>query len=132
MQTVLVFDADAQERDMVVTMLHEEGFAALSPANAEGGFALLRQGGIDAVVLPAGNDEESINLLIKIRATFPTMAVVVIARNGCGVGARDPDATPLVGVVPFPFNRAQIASVLVRVQLASESRQERLVFRCLR
>jgi DNA-binding NtrC family response regulator len=131
MQTVLVIEAITQARDSLIEMLRQEGFAALSAASAESGLDMLRGGGIDAVVLPAGNDEENIGLLTRIKSTFPTIAVVVIASTGWRAGDSDLESGPPVGVVPIPFTRAQIASVLVRVQLASKLRQERLVDRCL-
>jgi DNA-binding NtrC family response regulator len=131
MQIVLVIDSDAQQRNLVLDMLQEEGFAVRSAAGAEEGFAMLQEGGIDAVVLPTGNDSANVDLLVRIRTTFPNVAVVAIAKAGWREGARGSNSISSIGVVPTPFNRAQIASVLNRVQLAAKSLRERLLMRCL-
>jgi DNA-binding response OmpR family regulator len=94
--TILVVDDDASVRSMLVRVLEEEGYQALSAANGAEGVALARSLPIDLVLLdlslPVKSGWDTFEDLVAIKPLLPVIVVTACSNQwftavGAGVGA---------------------------------------------
>jgi DNA-binding response OmpR family regulator len=80
---VLIVDDDDAVRKAVSTLLAKHGYLVCQASSAAGALQLLESTQIDLVVLDVGIGRETgLDLLDKIRATYPSVYVVMLTGRG--------------------------------------------------
>src|ERR1035437_7507700 len=81
--SVLLIDDEAEIRESLETLFQQEGFEITTAGSAEAGLRCLAQKPFALVLLDVAlPDRSGLDLLLEIRASDPTLAVVMITAYG--------------------------------------------------
>jgi CheY-like chemotaxis protein len=128
-QRILIIDDEAFVREALQRVLSDKGTTVVGAADANGGFAALRESPVDLaivdVVLPDMDGAEAIRL---IRRDYPAVRIIAISGGGnFGLHAYRPEAISTRAylaacsaagadaVLPKPFETGELRSVMDRV-----------------
>src|SRR6266436_2228801 len=115
----LVIDDEQQVRELVCTVLHQDGWIATQAESAEEAFAMLEDGNWAAVfcdVMLGGADGFAV--LRRFKEELPETKVVLMTGHGTAVGALDATAFGAYDYLLKPFGPEEVGS------LAAELREQ--------
>jgi CheY-like chemotaxis protein len=115
LRSILVVDDDAPMREMVVSMLREQGFEATEAESADAAMDALRGRSFDAVLtdmqMPGKTGME---LLQEARAFEPRTAVIVMTSFGDAEVFERVRQAGALGCLSKPFSREDLQAALTR------------------
>jgi len=126
--SILLIDDEADIRESLEYLLHDEGFEVTSAGTAEAGMQALSKRPFDLVLLDVAlPDKSGLDLLKDIRASDPALAVVMITAYGSVENAVQAMRNGATNYVTKPWdNEKLVAEIrsLVRQQRLSEENRE--------
>jgi DNA-binding response OmpR family regulator len=128
--TILVADDDADHRELLTIALHRYGHEVVAVADAAGALRVVREGGVDAVLLDVRMPGESgIELCERLRAEPGAVGLPILLVSADVGGARVASglAAGADDYVTKPYHRADLVARLESVLLRRSSVAQRAV-----
>jgi DNA-binding NtrC family response regulator len=114
-QTILVVEDDAAMREMVVSLLRDEGLDATPACDGEDALDALRAGSFEAILSDVRMPRKSgLELLSDVRRFWPHSKVIIMTAFGSAEDAEVAIRAGAFDLIAKPFRRAELLAVLAR------------------
>lgn len=128
--TVLIVDDEGTTRDLCRDVVAEAGLRTRMASNTEQAIDILEQSPVDIVITDVRVPElGGLELLKRVRETYPQTAVIVLTQYGTIEGAVEATRLGAVDYVTKPFHVPELRGKLDRVVRLLEVDQENRVLR---